>query len=120
MPKSLSVPSSSYAPGTYGPFALDSFVSANTDLLRLALTVENWPDASPLLTGQIRWDTGDGVDFSINSPPFDRRGNPLSEAVITVGVPQNAAGKAAVRGAALTVIVMQTMTTAVSFSAEQT
>lgn len=117
MPSTFTRPSTVYQPGGYGPFTIDGFLSADTDVLELVLTVENWPAVASLITGQLRWNTGDGVDFVIDSPPHDRTGKPLPTAVVRVTVPQTATGKAAVTSATARLTVMQPISTAVTFRA---
>lgn len=117
MARTFSLASRNYAAGAYGPFDVDSFTSADTDWLLLEFSVENWPAHDALITGQMRWDSGDGADFAIRSPVRDRSGNPLAVARVRVGVPQTPDGKAAVTTGTVSMRTALALRTAVTVTA---
>jgi hypothetical protein len=117
MARTFTAASRNYAAGTYGPFAIDGFVSADTDFLDIEFTVENWPTASPLITGELRWNTGDGMDFAIASPPRDRLGNLLTKTWVRVSVPEGPDGKAIVSSATAMLTAHAAMRTSVTLRA---
>lgn len=117
MARTLTVPARDYVAGNYGPFRVDGFVRGNTDWLELMLTVEAWPAASPILTGAMRWDGGDGVDFAISHPSTERDGTPRTIHRVRVGVPQTPSGKAAVTSGTITLALALPIRTALTLTA---
>lgn len=117
MPRSRTIQSRNYAAGDYGPFPVDGFTRADTDWLVVEFTVEDWPEHPALITGELRWDTGDGADFSIKSPVRDRFGNALPVARVKVEVPQTADGKAAVTSGTLALRAALPLRTAITVTA---
>jgi hypothetical protein len=109
--RSLTVAAHNYLAGSYGPFAINGFLSSNTDYLQITLTVEAWPDVSPLITLSMNWDTGDAASVTIPG-----RQN-ASTAVIRLGVPKNSSGKVAVSSASASIVIAQSMRTAVMVEA---
>ena len=114
MAKTFTLAARNYAAGTYGPFSVDSFTQSDTDYLELSLTVENWPAGSPVVTGQMRWDSGDGADFAVHHPSTNRDGTPRTKHTVRVGVPQTLQGKAAVTSGTVTMTLAQPIRTAVT------
>jgi hypothetical protein len=118
MARSFSLASRQYSAGTYGPFKVDGFVATDTDWLEITFTVESWPDGVPaLITGSLRWDTGDGQDFIVNSLPKNRDGSVKPVVAVRIPVPQTATGKAAVTGGNVTLKLAQPIRTALALVA---
>lgn len=120
MAKTFNLAARNYAAGTYGPFSVDGFTQSDTDWLELSLTVENWPAGSPVVTGQMRWDSGDGADFAFHHPTTNRDGTPRTKHTVRVSVPQTSHGKADVVSGTVTLTLVQPLRTAVSVIAGQT
>lgn len=118
MPRSTSIPSQDYAPGIYGPFAVDGFTKGDVQQLRLVLTVENWLEASPLVIVRVRWSNGDGADAAFaGGVHYDKAGQVLTEVALIVDVPQDAGGKANVVSGTVELEAHAPLRTAVTFSA---
>ena len=122
MPKRLTIAEATYQAGTYGPLSIDQFSNVNTDIMELVMTVVNWPAANPLMEVIMSWGATYGeVRYVVPwTDGLDKFGNPITEAVFRISVPQRANGKAAVQDGYLKLILHQTLTTAVSLEALQT
>lgn len=105
------MPAANYAAGTYGPFAVNSFVSANTDWLEFTLSVENWPDVSPLVRINIAWSTGDTGEVLI---PGKQK---TSSVVVRFGVPRTATGKTDVSSGTANVVLYRAARTSIKLEA---
>lgn len=68
MARSFSIPSQTFAPGTYGPFAVDSLTNANTKYLELVVTQDPgnpWPDQPLVVRATLTWDDGSSAPFDL-------------------------------------------------------
>jgi len=94
MPRSRTIPSAVYPPGTYA-ISVDNFTSANTRALRLVCTRENWPGTVDDVVARVTltWDTGGGVSADLlGGVVIGRDGQPVTTSVIEVDVPEVASG----------------------------
>jgi hypothetical protein len=119
MARSFSRPSALYQPGTYGPFVINGFNANNTDYLVLSLSIEGWPVAeAPLISGRLLWDSGDGAEFTFNSPRLDpRTGQMPTQASVRVEVPTRGTGRQPVGAATATLTLHQPLRTAITLAA---
>lgn len=120
MARSLSRASRTYAPGTYGPAVIDSLTKESADMLEATLSVEDWPDVSPLLTVVIEWDTGGGAKFTIDGTQIGIDGKPMTSVRFGVSVPRSAGEKRAVSGGSITLIAHAPVTTALTLGTSVT
>jgi hypothetical protein len=110
MARTFSRAAQNYPAGVHGPFAVDGFTNANTERLHFRTTVENWPDVPLALELRIRWDTGDGGDFTWAGRPRNKDGSLATAVHAYVDVPRVAdqdgrAVKMEVANGAATVVV---------------
>ena len=125
MARSISRPSQTYRPGTYGPFPLSGLTSADTSALQWSATVgADWPSdpSVRLFSVTLAWSTGHAATWEIYGGAVDRDGIPLFAHTETVSVPHADDGAGGVRrgnivGGALTVQVYVPLTSAISAQA---
>ena len=119
MPRTISRPSQTYQPGTYGPFNVDQLSNANTDALEWSATIEGWPSDPTVLLfkATLAWDTGGGATWHIYGGRKNRDGTPATEVRERIFTPVESNGAGGVRkgqigGGSFTVEVFQPVTTA--------
>jgi len=122
MPRTINIPSTEYQPGTYGPFTVNGFNSNNTDRLRITFTRENWPGTNEddVLAASMIWNSGGGTAFTLpGGVLLDKNGVEMLVSYVQVSVPETAAtnGKKPVNSAVATMIVNQTLRTAITIEA---
>lgn len=118
MARSRTISERLYLPGSYGPFSVDSFTSANTERLELRLTQVNWPEGVPLMRIQIAWDSGDAATFEVAGvTPDIETGEPLSQVNFWFTVPRTSSGKRNVAGGSVSVELYQLLRTAITVTA---
>lgn len=99
MARTLTQTSRVYAPGTYGPFSINSFTKANASRIEAELTVESWPATPPVLaTIVVQTDSGARMEINVPAAPKNRDGSPATvfrpsitfpaDGVVLDGVPQ--------------------------------
>jgi hypothetical protein len=81
MPRSFSSAAQDYAPGTYGPFAIDNFTRGDANAIEITFTVENWPAPTspglPVLRATVMWSDGTGAVAEWGRAPTGKDGQPL-------------------------------------------
>jgi hypothetical protein len=119
MARSVSRPSMLYQPGSHGPFVINGFNASNADYLVLSFSIEDWPVVeTALISGTLLWDSGDGAEFTINSPGLDpRTGQVPAQVPVQVEVPRKGAGREPVGAATAVLTVHQALRTAVTLAA---
>lgn len=90
MPRSRTIPSATYQPGTYGPFSLDGFTRGNADYIEAIFTVEGWPTASPVLTVTGQWSNGTPFGASFAGGVLGRGGVPPTQVSMRAFIPTEA------------------------------
>lgn len=123
MARTLTRNSQAYAPGTFGPFSIDSFTSANTDKIEVVMTnVNNWPVVAggpPLFTLTIKWNTGEGGIFREFAVLHTEKDGTTPQTQVTYGsmVPRRATGKAVVSSGTVSIESFRAFTTGITFRA---
>lgn len=99
MARTRTVPSNLYAPGSYGPFNIDSFTKGDASRVEVELTVESWPATPPVLaTIVVQTDSGARMEVNVPAVPKNRDGTDATvfrpsisfpaDGVVIAGVPQ--------------------------------
>lgn len=122
MSRTRNIAEATYAPGSYGPFSVDSFTNQNTDRLEVTMTIVGWPTSGGALFDlSMQWDDGGAPTvFHVPAQPWvDKNGNPQTIAILSIKVPRVAGGngKAAVASGSLGLVLFQTITTAITVGA---
>ena len=122
MARTISVASRLYAPGSYGPFAVDSLTSANTTALEFTMAVgPDWPTDRTVQVVKVTlmWDTGGGASWTYNGGLTNQDGTPRTLITERAMVPTESDGAGGVRkrtvaGGSFTVQVFQSITSAIT------
>ena len=115
MPRQISRVEQDYAPGTYGPFSLDSFTNQNTDYLEVTVTIpaaSPWPHDVPLFIVTLAFDDGSKAIV-----PVDGDQGALTSGTIRFSIPKLNDTKKTVSGATATLEVFNTFRTAITVKA---
>lgn len=126
MARTRTVPSNLYAPGTYGPFGIDSFTKGNASRIEVELTVESWPAVPVIASITLQTDSGARMEVNVPGEPKNRDGSPATvfrpsisfpaDGIVVGGVPQPPVTRETT-GATLTVTVLQAVRTAITVRA---
>jgi hypothetical protein len=82
--------SGNYAPGEYGPFAIDSFTNANTTALRLTITQTTpWPDVADAVDVLMTWSNGSQAYTPLPGVWRNRDGGRKLTGTITLSCPED-------------------------------
>lgn len=103
-----------YAEGTHGPFAVDSFTRDTANALEVTMSVDGWPDISPLMSVELAWNTGGKAVFDVSGPQLDENGKPRAEVSFAFSIPKDRGLKRAATSATVTVKTFAPITTALS------
>ena len=88
MARTLTQTSRVYAPGTYGPFSIDSFTKANASRIEAELTVESWPVTPPVLaTIVVQTDSGARMEVNVPAVPKNKDGSNATVFRVSIGFP---------------------------------
>lgn len=124
MARMFSAKSRIYAPGSYGPYAVDGFTEADTTALQWTMSVEGWPldRTLKLATVTMKWDNGAYQVSDIYGGPRDMSGKPLTQIVGTLYLPMEADANgnpisAAAAAGDVRVDVYVSLKTAITFTA---
>ena len=122
MARTLTRASRVYNPGTYGPFAIDSFTKGSASHIEVAMTVEGWPDGADVATLVLTTSSGARMTVNVPAKPIDlATGKPATvfrcrlgfpaDGVVVDGVPQPPVTRETT-GASVSATVHRAITTA--------
>jgi hypothetical protein len=122
MARTISVASRLYAPGSYGPFSVDSLTNANTVALEFTMSVGvDWPTDRTVQVAKVTmlWDSGGGGIWTFNGGLTNQDGTPRTLITERAMMPTEGDGaggvrKRAVAGGSLSVQVFQPITSAIT------
>jgi hypothetical protein len=126
MARTFSRAAQNYAPGVYGPFAINGFTRNDTDAIEVTFTVENWPAPTspglPVLRATIMWDDGSGAVATWGRAPIGRNGLPLGAVALRsyiqkVGVDRSVVGNGEVTAEVINIAPAARLRTAVTLQA---
>jgi len=113
VPRTLSVPSSTYQPGSYGPFQINGFNANNSDKMVLTMTVDGWPAVDEdIFKLRLEWEDGNFAEFGV----IGNQGA-ATEATFTFNYPHDVDGKRPNNRAFASMEVYQAFTTAATLEA---
>jgi hypothetical protein len=101
----------------YGPFPIDAFTKDDASQIVATMTVEGWPDVSPLMVVELAWDSGGKATFDVSGEQRDENGQLMPEVSFSFSIPRQGGDKRQVGGGSVTVTTFAALRTAITLAA---